>query len=294
MAEQGIGLVPLDGSGTAEQVLPWARTMAEKLGMRLVFLEMVREAWPGGNEKAEAALKAAMNYLNGVKATQPATVPIELRALPSQEDVATGIAAAAAEMDADMILIATHGRSGPRRWVMGSVAEDVVRSAACAVFVVRGETATPPSGDRTVRRVLVTLDGSVTAEVALEQARRIADAYGATLDLLQVVPWSAMMYAAPTEIYLPEGLDEQLEKGADDYLRGVQERLPAGVISERHVIRGSAADGIIDHAQDTGADLVVMSTHGRSGIARWALGSVAERVLRAGPRPVLLVRSVEE
>jgi nucleotide-binding universal stress UspA family protein len=141
--------------------------------------------------------------------------------------------------------------------------------------------------------VLVPLDGSGPADAALAQAVPVAQAFGAVLDLVQVVPWAMAQYATSMESYVSPELEEQLEQSAEEYLRGVAATLPEGVAAEWHVRRGSPVQGIFDHLESTGAGLVVMGTHGRSGIGRFLLGSVAERVVHTAEVPVLLVRAGE-
>jgi nucleotide-binding universal stress UspA family protein len=290
-----VALLPLDGSSTAETMLPVAAAFARRLGLQVLLLDLVREAWPGGNERAEAALQAARHYLDGVAANlRSAGIEVETRAVPGSEDVATGINATAAEVDAALIMLATHGRSGPRRWIIGSVTSEVVQTAERPVLVVRAEPGTAGRHDGTIRRILLPLDGSPRAEVALEEAARLARAFGAVLNLVQVVQWAAALVGTSTEFYATGGLDQGLESAAQEYLAGVRRRLPADVTVEAQVLRGDAAGGILDHAAATGADLVVMSTHGRSGIARWELGSVADRIVRSSHLPVLLLRSTND
>src|SRR3712207_845381 len=135
---QPIGLVPLDGSATSECVLPWAVTMARGLNLTLVLEKLVTEAWPGGDEKAESELRAAEHYLNGVAESLAGSgVAVEIRATPAQHDIPAAINGSAETLEVSMVLLATHGRTGPRRWVMGSVADGVVRSSTRPVLAVK-------------------------------------------------------------------------------------------------------------------------------------------------------------
>ena len=290
-----IGVVPLDGSATAEVVLPWAIVMAKALRLRLVLLQLVPDAWPGGDAPAEAALRPARHYLDGVAASLGDAadgIDIETQAQPVGDDLAAGIIGAAGSLDADVIVLATHGRSGVKRWVLGSVAETVVRTAASPVMVIRANAEAPTPETPAIRRILLALDGSPTAESALPQAMRLARACNATLDLLQVAPWAWSAVAGSTEVVMiPEGVEEAVAESAEAYLQGVQARLSTEVRTEHHVRRGDPTSGILDHLVATGADIVVMSTHGRTGLTRWVLGSVAQRVLHTSERPVLLIRA---
>ena len=150
----GIGVVALDGSATAEYVLPWATALARGLDLRLLLLRLVPEAWPGGtgDARAEAALSTAQHYLDGVAgALRVAQIAVETRAAPVGQDLAAGIVGVADEVQAELILLATHGRTGVRRLVLGSVADAVVRTASTAVFVVNaGRSGPETSGTRLV------------------------------------------------------------------------------------------------------------------------------------------------
>lgn len=286
-----IAVVSLDGSSTAESVLPWAVAVGKVFNLHLELVQLVREAWPGGDAKAEAALQPARHYLQGVASSlDPSGLEIRVRAQPVGDDIAAGIVGVAQSLDAAIIMLATHGRTGFRRLVMGSVADGVARTAECPVLVVRGEAARQQTAPA-IKRVLLPLDGSTLSEEAIAHAARIAATTGATLDLMQAVPWSASLLATAQESYIPPGLDEQMEAAAADYLREAVQKVPQDIKTETHILRGDAAGSILDHSERTGADIVVMSSRGRSGVARWALGSVADKVLRAGDRPVLLVHN---
>ncbi len=288
-----VGLVPLDGSATAEAVLPLAQVLAGALDLKLVLLDLVPGAWPEGDERNGASFRPARNYLTG--AAQSLTAEgqeVETLVRAAGDDIAAGIVAVSDELDAALVMMASHGRTGVRRMVMGSVADAVVRTSSRPVLVVRAGSA--PQDARALGRVMLPLDGSARSEAAMTLAVQVAQATGATLELVQVVPWSWALVASAPEAYLPEGLDEQLEQGARDYLRETAARLPAGVRAEAKVLRGDAAGTLIDHANAVHAGLVVMSTHGRGGVTRWALGSVADKLLRAGGLPLLLVRAATE
>jgi nucleotide-binding universal stress UspA family protein len=155
-------------------------------------------------------------------------------------------------------------------------------------------------------KILLTLDGSSFAEQALPHARRFAKTIdGATLFLLGIAPVVELQSVATTQLYpvyvyddylvSQEETAQQLEDALRDYLNTIAERLRAeGVQVEVVVRRGAPADEILGFAKEAGMDLIVMSTHGRSGISRWVYGSVADKVLRSATQPVLLIRAQEE
>ncbi len=147
-----------------------------------------------------------------------------------------------------------------------------------------------------IKRILVPLDGSELAERALRYAKELAKPLGASLILLRVVNSLELSSAQAFSGYLPaevyDAAFEDARRAARDYLEHTAKRLAAEGIQVDWVMRtGDPAGEVIEHERECGCDLVVMSTHGRSGIARWVFGSVADRILRGGTIPVLLVRS---
>jgi len=188
--------------------------------------------------------------------------------------------------DVDVIALGTHGRRGPERVLIGSVAEEVVRRADCPALTIRGQNGGFSNAPGDVRRFLVPVDFSDASRQALRHAREIAQLYDAQIDLLHVVE----------EILRPsfyvEGLEENVGKKARDHLRTfVEESTGPDVDVEIHARSGQAASCIASFAEDRGSDLVVTSTHGRTGLQRLLLGSVAEKVLRHAHCPVLTVKT---
>ena len=134
--------------------------------------------------------------------------------------------------------------------------------------------------------ILVPLDGSPVAEQIFPQVQQLSKLTGAEIHLLRVVLVHTFPGVDPT--------DKQVEavREAEDYLDGIRDKLQKeGLAVNIHVRYGHEAEEILEHANQKGIDLVAMCTHGRTGVGRWTLGSVSERVLRHSPKPVLLVRS---
>ncbi len=143
------------------------------------------------------------------------------------------------------------------------------------------------------KKILVPLDGSEVAETALGEAEKLAKSFNAEIFLFQVVPFMPV-YGSP-ELVTPLIVDEKQKESAEKYLAGLAQKLKERSFKVTTEVRTGqqVAVEIIDYAVETGADLVVMCTHGRSGITRWLLGSVALKVLTRGETPILLTRSRE-
>jgi len=150
---------------------------------------------------------------------------------------------------------------------------------------------------RTFTRILVPTDFSIQSESALAYARELAERFGASIHLLHVLedPYATSAYATEVYGYLPPGLKETWQKNAEeklDTLLPAADRIRLGVTSA--VIFGRPAAAIVEYAEEEKADLIVMGTHGRGGVTHLLLGSVAERVVRAAPCPVLTVREAAD
>ncbi len=143
------------------------------------------------------------------------------------------------------------------------------------------------------KKILVPLDGSEVAESALGEAEKLAKSFDAEIFLFQVVPFMPV-YGSP-ELVTPLIVDEKQKDSAEKYLTGLAQKLKEKSFKVATEVRTGqqVAVEIIDYARETSADLIVMCTHGRSGITRWLLGSVALKVLTRGETPILLTRSRE-
>jgi nucleotide-binding universal stress UspA family protein len=141
------------------------------------------------------------------------------------------------------------------------------------------------------KKILVPLDGSELAKKALDEAEKLASCFGAEIILFEVVPFMPI-YGSP-ELVTPLIVDEKQKEAAERYLVNLSEELEKKGFKANAVVRTGqqVAVEIIDFAKESGANLIVMCTHGRSGISRWVLGSVALKVLTRAETPILLIRS---
>ena len=317
-------LVPLDGSTRAEHALPLAARTARASGARILLLRAVPVPITSGLMYEGESLRwrlipdeteVARAYLSEVARSSP-LAGISVDTVVAVGEAAHVILDASARRGADLVVMTSHGRTGVGRWMLGSVAEHVAHHSPVPILVLRerkgmGAGAGVLSLGRTEAehrlRVLVPLDGSPLAEAALVPACALALALAgsgqASLHLtLVVAPYKT------NRTNMPEAL---VVDGAMGYLERVSQRLrsehPEGRLA---VTRSVAADSDIAHGilaeaesgeQQDGkgarafgrCDLIAMATHGHSGLARWALGSVTERVLHATKLPILIVRPQE-
>jgi nucleotide-binding universal stress UspA family protein len=283
-------LVPLDGSELAELALVPAALLARRFNAQLwlIFVLVPVPLESGSSVRlARAAVDQAQEYLQDVQRRLEAD-GLAVRAIVRWGDPAGEILAAAQEGHADLIAMATHGRGGLGRWMIGSVADRVVRTATIPVLVVPARAAAAARRPG-FRRLLVPLDGSALAEEALPHALLIARMFNATVELLSVVPRSDL--TAYPESWFPDLEYEALKEQRQRYLHDLVARLQQeGLQVVAALEAGDVPETIVRIAQSRAADLIVMATHGRGGITRWMLGSVAAKLLAAAPVPLLLVR----
>jgi nucleotide-binding universal stress UspA family protein len=296
LREHGPILVPLDGSQLAEGALPYAVALAKTFDERIVLLTV----WEGNDTELASALPAmAMEieagarehfaaYLRTLQSQSFGGVPVQ--ALMREGDAENEIARAATELGARAIVIATHGRSGIGRWLYGSTAARLLRNSTAPVMAVGPHVLESKRADIVLKHIMCPLDGTLLAEAALPVASSIAERAGARLSLVRGVNWAVQSYPYTLpDAYIPQ-IDGELEQSAKDYLK--RKASEANVKANSFVVRGAVAAGLIKFVDEEAVDLVVMTTHGRSGIARAALGSTADRMLQA-VAPVLLVRPAD-
>ena len=314
-------LVPLDGSERAERGLAMAARLARGSGGALIIARIVNTPpfplAPYG-EPAQIALalidtarEEADEYLKRVTARpELAGIAIETRAIEGH--VTAGILDIARDEQCDLIVICTHGYSGINRWRLGRVAAQVARHAPTPVLVVpahdksdkRDKSEQAGSSDEGVR-LLITLDGSGLAESALEPALALASALAAperiTAHLLHVVDFFTVMMNDELPEKQPDvtgiGAEEQALEAARTYLEAQGERIqrehPGVTVTTNARLASDVATTIHDVAEGNPAyDYIAMTTHGRGGLQRWAMGSIAERVLHMSKLPLLMVRAL--
>jgi nucleotide-binding universal stress UspA family protein len=294
-------LVPLDGSDLAERALPYAVRLAKADKGQLVLMRAALAPVPdrldGANWEEDQldAIGEAQQYLAAVATKVATQVPVATsvtygRAAP---EILNQVSVNAA----DAVVMATHGRTGLSHLLIGSVAETLLAQSAVPLFLVHarpGSEPTPPF-DPVAARLVVPLDGSAFAEAALQPAIRFLGPAGELVLVCITRPPDHVVMDASRH-HVVAYIDQQEEassREAHDYLDRVAMKLraeyPGMHVSTHSRIADDAATGIVDAAGERAADLVVMATHGRTGVRRAVVGSVAGEVLRTGLTPLLLV-----
>jgi len=292
-------LLARDFSDISDQALRYAVDLAQRFGatLHLLYAEVLHKD-PFGAETAGSG-EALDAQIRERLAQDADKTPLADRypGLDMVIDVRRDVAAAPAilqyahDEDVDLIAMGTHGRRGVRRLLLGSVAEEVVRRADRPVLTVRrdGDDGQLPA----IERILVPIDFSDYAEDALRQATELARLYDAQLDLLHVIEENlhpAFYVGGVQSIYdvqpdIEEKVRERLQETWQDVEVGTE------IAAEMHVSDGQAAREIMRFAKNRQIDLVVMSTHGRTGLEHFLMGSVAEKVVRHAAVPVVTVKA---
>lgn len=291
-------LIPLDGSRLAENVLPVATWLAERFTPEIVLIHVVEPDAPKevhGERHLQDAVEAD-EYLKQVQ-RQWFPSPNIVSTHVHSDDVAgitEGILMHAAEFDSDLILMCTHGHTGPRQFFFGTVAQKVASKGDVPVFFVRAR-----SDDETrsfsIERILVPLDGDPEHELGMRVAVELAQPLDASLHLLRVVQKLSDVSGGWTQTarLLPSttaGMLDIVENEARLYLDDLQTRLQAnGALVSAEVKRGEPSDAIADAAGEQEIDLIVVGTHGKIGGEGFWLGSITPRICERTQAPILLV-----
>jgi len=297
-------LVPLDGSAFGEHALPLALTIAQQAGAKVQLALVHRPVTPmtiGGELVGDPTLDATVRdretvYLDVIAKKLAGVSPVKAGTAMLDGPVAQALQEYAASAGSDLVILTTHGRGALSRLWLGSVADQLMRRLPIPVLLVRPQDGPPDlTGKPALKHVLIPLDGSELAEQILEPAIALGSVTGADYTLLSVVE----------PLVLPDGqfginvmgtvdpvLLQELHAQAQRYLDQVAARLRARSLSvqSRLVINQPPALAILEEARANAIDVIALATHGRGGLTRLLLGSVADKVVRGGSTAVLVQR----
>ncbi len=288
-------LVPLDGSHSAEAAVPFARAIAERSGAGLEFVLVHHSSVPGGIPEgftayAEASRKAEQAYLGQAPGRLVPGQVITTTTSLLEGPVAEAISKHVLDARPDLIVMSTHGRGAFNRFWMGSVADRLVRSLPIPMVLIRTDPADTSAGPAPVpARIAVALDRSGFGETVLGPAGDLAAMFQAELVLLHVVhpPLPIAEPPLPYVVGYDEEIAKQLESQAEAYLgalAGVLRQKGLAVIT-RIAPGGDTATTILGLVEESDAGMVAIASHGESGVRRFLLGSVADKILRGATVP---------
>jgi nucleotide-binding universal stress UspA family protein len=315
-------LVPLDGSTRAEQALPIATRIAKASNSLLLLAYIVdttedirlysTEPSVLGLEMQDKRLVKAAGYLAEV-AQRPEIAPIHTHITVRSGSIAPQILNLAQEQQIDLMIICSHGYTGSKRFFLGSVSNHIVRHSTIPVLVIRDGGYVPagpyPDPKRPLRSIktLVAVDGSKRAEATLMPAIHLVKALAAPnrglVELVQIIPPSSQTMPDILNNLVTSNIQIARVHKAKNYVRTLAQQLRQRLTPEMHIaiaeavlVTNDVVGGIINAAEQGinptygGYDFIAMATHGRSGLAHLALGSITEHVLEKSKLPLLIVR----
>ena len=292
-------LVLLDGSPLAETALPVAASLAHLTHADVTLLHIIERNAPTEvhNVRHLANVDEAGTYLDEVaQRSFPASLHVDNHVHTSAvDDVARSIVEHAVELRSDLIVMCAHGHGGPRRFLFGSNAQQIIALGKTPVLLIppRLSGTTP---EFNCRRILVPLDGNPDHEQGLPVAIDLAQTCQAAIHLVEVVPKRETLTdeKAATGKLLPlttTALLDMQQRDAGSYLQNQIAKIQtAGVSVSAEVSRGDPVTTVVEAAKQAGADLIVLGTHGKTGLDAFWSGSITPRVLEQSSTPLLLVR----
>lgn len=305
-------LVPLDGSARAEQAIPVAARIARALGDSVILLRVVTTPVDyrasmatmatNVNETGDAGLAEATSYLEkAAKSDELVGIATEVKTLFGA--AAQTILSSAQSFHASIIVMCSHGYTGFKRWMLGSVADKVSHHSPIPVLVLREGGPVPAAAVQQTVRALVTVDGSPLSEAVLEPAAYLAAALAqatsqqGALHLLRVVDLPATGGRFKSDAHVDTGSKELVKHEDETYLATLADRLRQGDLANLDLsvtysveADPDVAEAIVKKAEQEKFDFIAMATHGHGGMQDWAMGSVSKRVLHATSVPLLIMR----
>jgi nucleotide-binding universal stress UspA family protein len=303
-------LVPLDGSAFAEYALPYALTIARRRAARLQLITVhtsfgvsYGDQYAGASYQYERLLRhRSRSYLDTLEKRLQAVAGVPVSTILEEGPVVETLAGQGAE--ADLVVMTTHGRGALSRAWLGSVADDLVRRLAKPIVLIRPhETGVNLTHEPPLRKVLIPLDGSALAEQVIEPAAALDGLDKTEFVLLRAITPAILGPEPPEELSTTDfepvllhlrTLHEDDKAKAQSYLDGVAGRMRAQSlrVQTRLVVNAQPVAAVLNEIKSQSADLIALATHGRSGLVRLYMGSVADKIVRGVSIPVLVYRPV--
>jgi len=294
-------LVPLDGSAFAESAIPLALALSAKTQADLQLVTVVEPIPAFAYEEWESAAKEwSEQYLAAVAERIAPEAGGKVTTALHSGHVVEKLLDVAHAIDADLVVMATHGRGALSRAWLGSAADGFMRRAEIPVLFVRPEEgdAPEPKPKEDFGTILVPLDGTELSESALAHATELGELFGCAYHLTRIVSYPIDIASPylPHTVQMNQTVLAEAKADAAQYLEDEADKMRArGLrVTTSVIVDAQAGQGILSEAEAVGANLVAMSTHGRKGVGRLVLGSAADKVLRGTHVPLLLYRPAKQ
>ena len=297
-------LLPLDGSDLAEVAVPYVELLARRFDSEVILLNVCSPGQQLYRHMREVYLdKVAAGLQGRIRRGTSGSANSRVRVKTLIGDPAKIISDYANKNNISLVTMAAFGGSGRKTWLIGSVADKVVRAVNAPVLLVRGRNGSLSSEKPRIRRIFLPLDGSEVSKRSIPCAVELARKLKAAITLFGMAEKAAFYSDYISFVPYSDGMTleyEKMEMVAERTVRrylaalGKEVRQGGLRISHRVTLGIAPADDILQQADEAGADMVVMATRGRSPLSRWAFGSIAEKVMRGGNLPLLLVKEVHD
>ncbi|MEE8582813.1 MAG: universal stress protein [Dehalococcoidales bacterium] len=289
-------LLPLDGSDLAEAVFPYAEELAKKLGSEIVLFHVCESSHKLSLNMhrlyLEKSAELLRQRLDPSDKGKKAKVQTEFVHGDFTEETCRFID----ENEVDLLIMVAHGFTSLKVKIMGSIVDKVFRLVKCPVMLIRTDGGQPAVETKElISRILLPLDGTENSEASIPYAETLARSLPADISLYKMVR-KAHYSASKDDMVGDMGLGDSERDAAEQqqaiaYLEGIENKIRKKIcVSSCTTLGNDPARAITDASRDTNADLVLMTTRGRSGITAWAPGSIAHKLLQTGDLPLLLVR----
>lgn len=278
-------IVPLDGSEKAEAVLSFVENLAAIFNSEIILLGV-------SGERGINVPRLMASYLGNIM------LRLKSNGLQAQQMLLSGNAGEeiikySNQNSSSLLILANYGASVTSHWLLGDLTAKILLRTMAPMLLIPEKRFTLSKENAQFKRILVPLDTSPEGETALQVVLELAHEAASRLFLLHVIPsiqknYGLMNYALNFE----KQLCETLRKEGEEYFQKISGKLsPENLDIKYEIVSGTPAEGILSYAETTQADLVAISTHGRTGIKRFVLGSVARQVVFSSDTPVLVIRS---
>ncbi len=277
----------LDGSGYADQALPYVQAVCQATGSKLTILSAIKESAQGPPDESSEVFVARKTYLDGVK-SQLQGIGLQVDVEVRVGSLADATKALVEEKQIDLVITSTRGESGRKHWLQGGVSSKLMSRITTPVLMVQAEDI-PRKRIPKMKRILVALDGSILSEETLPYARALGKAFNSEIILLSVpqVPEAESYRAAMNAVRV---IRRQTVDTMQNFLGAVARSLRVDGLKVNYLVTGSLpVRTIVSTAWEKEVDLIMMTSHGRGGLDRFFTGSVAERTVDESDSAVLMV-----
>ena len=282
-------MIPLDGSELAERALPYARSIALNKNSELILFAV---SVTTSSDRMDRLMQSYLELKAKSLESEGLNVSIEV----AYGSVADEIINFSDKNNIDLIIISSHGYSGIKRWMLGSIAQKVLYGTCVPVLLIKSKS--PEVANIQFKKVLITLDGSSFSETPISYIEELTKGIEIETEvtLLQVIepPIVPSYGSRPINPKWGKYRDElwsETQQQATKYLENMQATLKGrGIKTKLQIIQGDVAKNIIQTAKTEKVDLIAMATHGRTGVSHWVYGSIANKIIEDSPQPIMLVR----